>query len=57
MKLLEVFSDNESLDGAFTETFDNNEILKFFKTFSITATKQDSDEFVAIDEESSYVFL
>ena len=45
-----------SLDCAVTETFDNNEISKLFKNFSITATKQDIVEFVAIDDESSHVF-
>ena len=45
-----------SLDSAVTETCDNNEFLKLFKNLYITATEQDNDEFVAIDNESSYVF-
>ena len=39
-----------------TETFDNNEFWKLFKNFNITATEQDIDEFVAIDNETTHVF-
>ena len=39
-----------------TETFDNNEFWKLFKNFNITATEQDIDEFVAINDESSHMF-
>ena len=45
-----------SLNSAVTETFDNNKLLKLFKNFNITATEQDINEFVAIDDESSYFF-
>ena len=38
-----------------TETVKNNEFLKRFKNFYITATDQDTDEFVVIDNESPYV--
>ena len=43
-----------SLDSAVTLTQDNNKFLKFFKSFNITATEQDINEFVAIDDESSH---
>ena len=39
-----------------TETVENNEILKHFKNLNFTATKQDIDEFIAIDNESTHVF-
>ena len=39
-----------------SETFDNNKYLKIFKNFDITATEQDIDEFVAIDDGTSHVF-
>ena len=39
-----------------TETFDNNEFSKLFLNFIISATEQDIDYFVAIDDESSHVF-
>ena len=45
-----------SLDNAVTETFDNDKFLKLFKNINITATEQDIDEFVTIDDESSHVF-
>ena len=45
-----------SLDGAVTETFDNKNFLKLYKNFNITATEQDVDEFIVIDDESSHVF-
>ena len=45
-----------SLDSGVTETFDNNEFLKLFKNFNITATEQDVNEFVAIDDECSHLF-
>ena len=45
-----------SLYNAVTETFHNNKLLKLFKNFNITATEQDFDEFVVIDDESSHVF-
>ena len=44
-----------SLDSGVTETFDNNEFLKLFKNFNITATELDVNEFVAIDDECSHV--
>ena len=37
-----------------TETIENNEFLKCFKKFNITATEQDIDEFVDIDNESPH---
>ena len=45
-----------SLDSTVTETFDNNEFLNLFNNFNITATQQDIDEFVDIDDERSHVF-
>ena len=45
-----------SSDSAATETFDNNEYLKLFKNFNITATEQVIDEFVVIDDGSSHMF-
>ena len=45
-----------SLDSAVTETFHNNKLLKLLKNFNITATEQDTNELVAIDEESSNLF-
>ena len=45
-----------SLDCAVTETFDNNEFLKPFKNFNITATEQNINECVAIDDENSHLF-
>ena len=41
-----------SLHSAVTEPFDNNDFLKLFKKFNITATEQDMDEFVDIEDES-----
>ena len=45
-----------SLDSVVTETSDKNKCLKRFKNFNITATEQDINEFVAIDNESSHMF-
>ena len=45
-----------SLDSAVPEIFDNKDFLKLFKNFNITATEQDTNEFVAIDDESSHLF-
>ena len=45
-----------SLNSAVTEIFDNNEFIKLFKNFNITAAEQDIDKFVAIDDKSSHVF-
>ena len=45
-----------SLDKAITKTVDHNEFLNIFLNFNITATEQDIDEFLAIDNESSHVF-
>ena len=45
-----------SLDRAVTESSDNNEFMKLFKKFSITATEQDINEFVAIDDKTSNSF-
>ena len=42
-----------SLDSAVTEIFDNNEFLNRFKQFNVTATEQDINEFVDINDESS----
>ena len=42
-----------SLDSAVIETFDNN---KLFMNFNITATGQDINEFVAINDETSHLF-
>ena len=42
-----------SLDRAVTESSDNDEFMKLFKNFSITATEQDINEFVAIDDKTS----
>ena len=39
-----------------TETVENNEYFKRFKNFNITATEQDINKFVAIDDESSHLF-
>ena len=39
-----------------TETVENNKLLKRFKNFYITATEQDIDEFIAIDNENTHVF-
>ena len=39
-----------------TQTVENNKFLKCYKNFNITATEQDIDEFVAIDNESTHVF-
>ena len=47
---------NPGLDNVVTETFDNNEFIKLFKNFNITATEQGIDEFVIIDDESRHVF-
>ena len=38
------------------ETVENNVFLKRFKKFNITATEQDIDTFVVIDNESTHVF-
>ena len=45
-----------SLGSCVTEIFDNKEFLKLFKNFNITATKQDINECVAIDDKSSHLF-
>ena len=45
-----------SLDSAVTETFGINDFLNFLKIFNISATKQNIDKFVAIDDKSSHVF-
>ena len=45
-----------SLNSTVTETFHNNKLLKVFRKFNITATEQDINEFVIIDEESSHLF-
>ena len=50
-----MFSSSERLDNAVTETFDNNEFLKMFKNFNITAIYHDMDESLAIDYERSHV--
>ena len=39
-----------------TETVENNKFLKRFKNFNITATGQDIDEFVDIDNEIIHMF-
>ena len=39
-----------------TDTVENIEFFKHFKNFNFTATNQDIDEFVAIDDETSHVF-
>ena len=38
-----------------TETVQNNTFLKHFNIFNVTATQQDIDEFVVIDDESTHV--
>ena len=45
-----------ALPHVVTETVENNEIFKCFKNFNITATEQDIDELVTIDNESPHVF-
>ena len=44
------------MSNVLTETVEKNKFLKCFKHFNITATKQDIDEFVAIDNENTHVF-
>ena len=44
------------MPNVLTETVEKNKFLKRFKNLNITATKQDIDEFVAIDNESTHVF-
>ena len=44
-----------NLYSAVTETVDINKLLKFFKNFNIAVTKQDINEFVAIDDKQSFV--
>ena len=39
-----------SFGSTVTEMFDNNKLLKFFKNLNITATAQDINELVAINE-------
>ena len=41
-----------TFDSTVTESFDNNKFLKILKNFKSTATKQDINEFVAIDDEN-----
>ena len=45
-----------NIDSAVTETFHNNKYFKSFNNFNITATEQDIDELIAIDDEISHVF-
>ena len=39
------------------DTFDNSKFLKPFKNFKITVTEQHINEFVAIDDESSQLYI